>query len=103
VYGDTLSTYLGAVAGRWGGGDIVHLECGLSSDKWNDPFPEEMLRRLIFRKARYAICPNDEAAARMARFPGCIVINLGTEISADDLLPSQETVNALMRWAGKRA
>ena len=75
VHGDTLSTWLGAVAGRWGGGDIVHLESGLSSGKWNDPFPEEMLRRLTFRKARYAICPNDEAAARMQRYSGCIVIN----------------------------
>ncbi len=75
VHGDTLSTWLGAVAGRWGGGDIVHLESGLSSGKWNDPFPEEMLRRLTFRKARYAICPNDEAAARMARYPGCIVLD----------------------------
>jgi UDP-N-acetylglucosamine 2-epimerase (non-hydrolysing) len=75
VHGDTLSTWLGAVAGRWGGGDVVHLESGLSSGKWNDPFPEEMLRRLIFRKTRYALCPNDEAAARMEKFPGCIVVN----------------------------
>lgn len=75
VHGDTLSTWLGAVAGRWGGGDIVHLESGLSSGKWNDPFPEEMLRRLTFRKTRYALCPNDEAAARMENYPGCIVVN----------------------------
>ncbi len=75
VHGDTLSTWLGAVAGRWGGGDIVHLESGLSSGKWNDPFPEEMLRRLTFRKARYAICPNDEAAERMQKYSGCIVVN----------------------------
>ena len=75
VHGDTLSTWLGAVAGRWGGGDIVHLESGLSSGKWNDPFPEEMLRRLTFRKARYAICPNDEAAERMEKYSGCIVVN----------------------------
>ena len=75
VHGDTLSTWLGAVAGRWGGGDVVHLESGLSSGKWNDPFPEEMLRRLTFRKARYAICPNDEAAERMERYAGCIVVN----------------------------
>jgi UDP-N-acetylglucosamine 2-epimerase (non-hydrolysing) len=75
VHGDTLSTWLGAVTGRWGGGDIVHLESGLSSGKWNDPFPEEMLRRLTFRRARYAICPNDEAAARMDGYPGCIVVN----------------------------
>ena len=75
VHGDTLSTWLGALAGKWGGGDVVHLESGLSSGKWNDPFPEEMLRRLTFRKARYAICPNDEAAARMEKYPGCIVVN----------------------------
>ncbi|MGB5629351.1 MAG: UDP-N-acetylglucosamine 2-epimerase [Woeseiaceae bacterium] len=75
VHGDTLSTWLGAVAGHWGVGDIVHLESGLSSGKWNDPFPEEMLRRLTFRKARYAICPNDEAAERMQKYAGCIVVN----------------------------
>lgn len=75
VHGDTLSTWMGAVAGRWGGGDIVHLESGLSSGKWNDPFPEEMLRRLTFRKARFAICPNDQAAELMSRYHGCIVVN----------------------------
>lgn len=75
VHGDTLSTWLGAVAGHWGGGDIVHLESGLSSGKWSDPFPEEMLRRLTFRKARFALCPNDEAADRMQRYSGCIVVN----------------------------
>ena len=75
VHGDTLSTWMGAVAGHWGGGDIVHLESGLSSGKWNDPFPEEMLRRLTFRKARFAICPNDQAAELMTRYRGCIVVN----------------------------
>jgi len=75
VHGDTLSTWLAAVAGHWGGGAIVHLESGLSSGKWNDPFPEEMLRRLTFRKARYALCPNDDAAHRMEKYSGCIVVN----------------------------
>jgi len=75
VHGDTLSTWLGAVAGHWGGGDVVHLESGLSSGKWNDPFPEEMLRRLTFRKARFAICPNDAAADLMQRYRGCVVVN----------------------------
>jgi UDP-N-acetylglucosamine 2-epimerase (non-hydrolysing) len=103
VHGDTLSTYLGAVAGRWGGGDIVHLESGLSSGKWNDPFPEEVLRRLTFRKARYAICPNDEAVARMERYPGCIVVNTRTNDAVDDVQPTQDSVDALMRWAGNKA
>lgn len=75
VHGDTLSTWLGAVAGRWGGGDIVHLESGLSSGKLSDPFPEELLRRLTFRKASFALCPNEEAALRMRKYPGCVVVN----------------------------
>jgi UDP-N-acetylglucosamine 2-epimerase (non-hydrolysing) len=53
----------------------VHLESGLSSEKWNDPFPEELLRRLTFRKARYALCPNDDAAHRMEKYSGCTVVN----------------------------
>ena len=75
VHGDTLSTWLGAVAGGWGGGDIVHLESGLTSGKWSDPFPEELLRRLTFRRSRYALCPNAEAAQRMRRYKGCVVVN----------------------------
>ena len=75
VHGDSLSTWLGATAGHWGGGAVVHLESGLSSGKWNDPFPQEMLRRLTFRKARYALCPNEEAAHRMEEYAGCIVVN----------------------------
>lgn len=75
VHGDTLSTWLGALAGRWGRGDVVHLESGLSSGKWSDPFPEELLRRMTFGKARYALCPNAEAAERMRRYSGCVVVD----------------------------
>lgn len=83
VHGDTLSTWLGAVAGDWGGGDIVHLESGLSSGKWNDPFPEELLRRLTFRRSRFAFCPNAEAAERMRRYPSCITIETGENTLLD--------------------
>jgi UDP-N-acetylglucosamine 2-epimerase (non-hydrolysing) len=75
VHGDTLSTWIGALAGGWGGGDVVHLESGLSSGKWSDPFPEELLRRLTFRRARYALCPNDEASKRMQAYADCTVVN----------------------------
>lgn len=83
VHGDTLSTLLGAVAGKWGGGDVVHLESGLSSGKILDPFPEELLRRLTFRRARYALCPNNEAAARMQRYRKCIVVDTGENTLLD--------------------
>jgi len=75
VHGDTLSTFLGALAGRLAGAEVVHLESGLSSGSLRDPFPEEILRQLTFRLTRYAMCPNPEAAARMRRFPKCIVVD----------------------------
>lgn len=65
VHGDTLSTFLGALAARFGRGRVVHLESGLSSGKLTDPFPEEILRRLTFRITDCALCPNDEATNRM--------------------------------------
>ena len=83
VHGDTLSTWLGAMAGGWAGGDIVHLESGLTSGKWSDPFPEELLRRLTFRRARYALCPNAEAAERMRRYAGCVVVDTGENTLLD--------------------
>lgn len=83
VHGDTLSTWFGAVAGSWGGGDIVHLESGLSSGRWNEPFPEELLRRLTFRRTRYALCPNADAAERMRRYSGCIVVDTGENTLLD--------------------
>ena len=82
VHGDTLSTWLGALAGRLGGGWVVHLESGLSSGKLTDPFPEELLRRLTFRFARYALCPNDEAFERMRKYH-CKVVHTGENTLLD--------------------
>lgn len=70
VHGDTLSTLVGAAAGRRFGARIVHLESGLSSGKLFDPFPEELCRRLVFRMTDVAMCPDARAAARMTRY-GC--------------------------------
>lgn len=77
VHGDTLSTLLGAWAARRGRDRVVHLESGLSSGRLFDPFPEEICRRLVFRRTDLAICPNPAAAGRMARFPKARVFDSG--------------------------
>lgn len=82
VHGDTLSTWLGALAGRLAGGWVVHIESGLSSNKLTDPFPEELLRRLTFRLTNVALCPNDEAYARMRRY-NCKVVHTGENTLLD--------------------
>jgi UDP-N-acetylglucosamine 2-epimerase (non-hydrolysing) len=83
VHGDTLSTFLGALAAWFAGGWTVHLESGLSSGKITDPFPEELLRRLTFRLARVALCPNDDAVERMRKFGNCKVIHTGENTLLD--------------------
>lgn len=65
VHGDTLSTLVAACAARRAGATVVHLESGLSSGRLFDPFPEEMVRRLVFRMTDIAMCPNAEAAQFM--------------------------------------
>ena len=83
VHGDTLSTFLGALAARLSGADVVHLESGLSSGSIVDPFPEELLRRLTFRLTGVALCPNDEAFARMQKYSGCQAVHTGENTLLD--------------------
>lgn len=80
VHGDTLSTLLGAVAGRLIGARILHIESGLSSGRLLDPFPEEITRRLVFRLADVAFCPGPAETARMKRYHCAIVDTAGNTI-----------------------
>ena len=66
VHGDTVSTLLGALLGRWHGLKVVHVESGLTSGRWREPFPEELIRRLVFRLTDIACCPGPVAAAHLA-------------------------------------
>lgn len=75
VHGDTLSTLIGALAGRRCGARIVHLESGLSSGRIFDPFPEELCRRLVFRMTDVAMCPNVQAADYMRLHHEALVID----------------------------
>ncbi len=95
VHGDTLSTYLGAVAGRLACSRIVHLESGLSSGRITDPFPEELLRRLTFRLTNFALCPNDDACNRMRTFDDCEVVHTGENTLLDCVRGAVESGTAI--------
>jgi UDP-N-acetylglucosamine 2-epimerase (non-hydrolysing) len=78
VHGDTLSTLVGAAAGRCHGARVVHLESGLSSGSLLDPFPEEIVRRLVFRLAGLAMCPGPAEADYMRRrHPRARIVDTG--------------------------
>lgn len=73
VHGDTFSTLLGALMGRFAGLKVGHLESGLRSfDLWN-PFPEELTRLLVFRLSHFYYCPGPESVAHLSEYSGeCI-------------------------------
>jgi UDP-N-acetylglucosamine 2-epimerase (non-hydrolysing) len=61
VHGDTLTTVVGAYMSRLLGLPVAHVEAGLRSGRWNDPFPEEMDRRIVSKIARVHFSPNQKA------------------------------------------
>jgi UDP-N-acetylglucosamine 2-epimerase (non-hydrolysing) len=64
VQGDTESAFQGALAAFYNGVPLAHVEAGLRTNNLARPFPEEGLRQMISRLARFHFAPT--ARARMA-------------------------------------
>jgi UDP-N-acetylglucosamine 2-epimerase (non-hydrolysing) len=65
VHGDTPSTLLAALMARRAGLDVAHLEAGLRSHNYSQPFPEELIRIATMRLSRYLFAPDDVAMANL--------------------------------------
>jgi len=65
VQGDTSSTLAGALAARYAGIRLAHVEAGLRTGS-DDPHPEEMHRRLVAQMAGLHFAPTPAAAAALA-------------------------------------
>jgi UDP-N-acetylglucosamine 2-epimerase (non-hydrolysing) len=75
VHGDTMTTVLGALAGRRLGAAVGHVEAGMRSGDWRNPFPEELNRRIAARLVDVHFAPGARQAANLRRegVPGTIV------------------------------
>ena len=58
VHGDTVSSLMGALVAFVYGLRLVHIESGLRSFDFREPFPEEVCRYIISRLADIHFCPN---------------------------------------------
>jgi UDP-N-acetylglucosamine 2-epimerase (non-hydrolysing) len=66
VHGDTMTTVFGALAGKALRVPVGHVEAGLRSGDWRDPFPEEINRRLVARLVDVNYAPGAAAVANLA-------------------------------------
>lgn len=58
VHGDTVSSLIGALIAKIYGVQLAHIESGLRSFNFLEPFPEELSRYVISRLADVHFCPN---------------------------------------------
>ncbi len=58
VHGDTVSSLMGTFVASLYGLKLVHIESGLRSYNFLEPFPEEICRFIISRLADVHFCPN---------------------------------------------
>lgn len=84
VHGDTASTLFGAIAVRLAGGRAGHIEAGLRSPRLFEPFPEEIVRRLVSRLSALHFVPDAHAAANLRGTSGDVV-NTGGNTLRDAL------------------
>jgi UDP-N-acetylglucosamine 2-epimerase (non-hydrolysing) len=85
VQGDTTTTLVGALAAFYAGVPVGHLEAGLRTDDPNNPFPEEMNRRLTTQLSSLHLPATPLAAENLARegvAPADVVVTGNTVIDA---------------------
>ncbi|MEV8479594.1 UDP-N-acetylglucosamine 2-epimerase (non-hydrolyzing) [Streptomyces sp. NPDC051173] len=87
VQGDTTTALTGALTAFYEHLPIAHVEAGLRTGVIDNPFPEELNRRLIGRMARWHFAPTPRAAAHLTAegVPGAEVFTTGNTV-IDNLL-----------------
>ena len=67
VQGDTTTAFCGALGAFYRDVPVAHVEAGLRSGDFRQPFPEEMNRVLVTRLAALHFAPTDAAAENLLR------------------------------------
>lgn len=70
VHGDTISSTIGSLIAKFHGLKLVHIESGLRSFSFFEPFPEEICRVINMRLADILFCPNQWAVDNIKTFKG---------------------------------
>ncbi len=68
IHGDTLSTLIGAISGWAANTEVIHIESGLRSFSFINPFPEEIIRYTVFHIMDTAFCPGQWAYNNLDKY-----------------------------------
>lgn len=102
VHGDTFSTVIGAMLGKRLGIKVGHIESGLRSFNFLNPFPEELNRLITFSLMDIAFCPGEWAKENLKKYKckkintisntllDALAIALNTNITSNYPIPNSE-------------
>lgn len=92
VHGDTVSSLMGAVIAKIYGTKLAHIESGLRSYNFLEPFPEEISRYLVSRLADLHFCPNSWAVKNLKGYRG-VKINTKNNTLVESLPPALSLID----------
>lgn len=67
VHGDTTTSFSSSLASFYNGVKVIHIEAGLRTSNLNEPFPEELNRRLISKIASIHFAPTKNAKLNLIK------------------------------------
>lgn len=70
IHGDTVSSLMGSLVASLYGLKLVHIESGLRSFHFFEPFPEEISRYIVSRLADIHFCPNEWSVQNLKGIKG---------------------------------
>ena len=73
VHGDTLSALFGGIVGKFHKIPVAHIEAGLRSFNYFNPFPEELIRVLVSKIATIHFCPGEWACNNIKSRKGNVI------------------------------
>ena len=106
VQGDTSSCLAGALAAAMRGIEVVHVEAGLRTGCPDNPFPEELNRRLVAQVTSLhcaATSGNRDALLREGHDPATIVVTGNPVVDAVTSLPGDNPPTAVLKRLLSRA
>ncbi len=93
IHGDTLSTLLSLFMAKRAGLKVGHIEAGLRSFNWFNPFPEEIVRVISMHFSDILFAPSDWAFSNLLKMKlKGRAINLKNNINYESLLFSLSKV-----------
>jgi len=93
VHGDTFTTVLGALIGRALRIPVAHIEAGMRSGDWRNPFPEELNRRIAARLVDVHFAPGPRPVGNLRR----------ERVGGDIVDTRQNTIRDAVDLVGERA